>query len=84
ETLREFISWGLLTDEVYVMGKKNALFIQKLNEKEKLVGKITVLEHPRYIQQYKSKSAILYLDKYLIALKKAPENCFPRTSLCEL
>ncbi len=74
ETLREFISWGLLTDEVYVMGKKNALFIQKLNEKEKLVGKITVLEHPRYIQQYKSKSAILYLDKYLIALKKSPRK----------
>ncbi|MGE4514217.1 MAG: DUF4918 domain-containing protein, partial [Chryseobacterium sp.] len=26
--------------------------------------------HPRYIQQYKSKEKQLYIDKYILALKK--------------
>ncbi len=31
---------------------------------------MTVLEHPRYIQQYKSKEKEMYIDKYLIALNQ--------------
>jgi ABC-type uncharacterized transport system ATPase subunit len=51
------------------MGKKNADFISKLNEEAGLFEKMTVLEHPRYIQQYKSKDKQLYIDKYILALK---------------
>ena len=54
-SLKKHISLGLDTSEVFVLGKKNADFIHKLNKEEKLFDKITVLEHPRYIQQYKSK-----------------------------
>jgi hypothetical protein len=61
---------GLDTSEVFVMGKKNALFISKLNEEAKLFGKLTILEHPRYIQQYKSKEKQLYIEKYILALNK--------------
>lgn len=67
-SLKKHISTGLDTSEVFVLGKKNADFIHKLNKEEKLFDKITVLEHPRYIQQYKSKEKEIYIDKYIVAL----------------
>ncbi len=68
ESLKKHTSLGLYTDEVYVLGKKNASFIQQLNAEEHLFGKIVVLEHPRYIQQYKSRDKQLFIDKYLSVL----------------
>lgn len=68
ESLRNHISMGLDTSEVYVLGKKNANFIHKLNQEVKLFDSMKVLEHPRYIQQYKSKEKQFYIDKYLLTL----------------
>lgn len=68
ESLKKHISLGLDTTEVFVMGKKNAAFIRQLNQEAQLFGKLTILEHPRYIQQYKSKEQQLYIDKYILAL----------------
>lgn len=67
ESLRQSISLGLDTSEVFVLGKKNAHFIEKLNQHYQLFEKLTVLEHPRYIQQYKSKEKMNYIDKYILA-----------------
>jgi hypothetical protein len=67
-SLKQHISLGLDTSEVFVLGKKNAIFIQKLNKEEKLFETIKVLEHPRYIQQYKFKEKQLYIDKYILTL----------------
>ena len=69
-SLKKHIEIGLDTSEVYILGKKNADFIHKLNKEEKLFDRMTVLEHPRYIQQYKSKEKELYIDKYLLAFEK--------------
>lgn len=68
ESLKNHIALGLDTNEVFVLGKKNATFINKINNEAKLFDKITVFEHPRYIQQYKSKDKQLYIDKYILAL----------------
>lgn len=68
-SLKKHISLGLDTSEVYVLGKKNADFIRKLNDDEELFNRLMVLEHPRYIQQYKSKEKQHYIDKYLTMLK---------------
>ncbi len=70
ESLKKHISLNLDTSEVFILGKKNADFISKLNKEAKLFDTMTVLEHPRYIQQYKSKEKQLYIDKYILALKK--------------
>ncbi|MEO6883256.1 MAG: SMUG2 DNA glycosylase family protein [Bacteroidia bacterium] len=67
-SLKKHIHLGLDTSEVFVLGKKNADFIQKLNKEAKLFGSIKALEHPRYIQQYKSKEKQIYIDKYIITL----------------
>lgn len=68
-SLKQHISLGLDTSEVFILGKKNADFIGKLNREEKLFDRMTVLEHPRYIQQYKLKEKQLYIDRYLTAFK---------------
>jgi hypothetical protein len=70
DSLKKHISMNVDTSEVFILGKKNADFISKLNKEVKLFEKIAVLEHPRYIQQYKSKEKQLYIDKYILALKK--------------
>ena len=67
-SLQKHIGLGLDTSEVFVLGKKNADFIHKLNKEKKMFDKLTVLEHPRYVQQYKSKEKQLYIDKYILAL----------------
>ena len=67
-SLNKHISLGLDTSNVFVLGKKNADFIRKLNKEAKLFDRLTVLEHPRYIQQYKSREKQLYIDKYILAL----------------
>jgi len=69
ECLKSFIAMGLVTSKVYVLGKKNATFIQKLNQETQLFDEMVALEHPRYIQQYKSKEKQLYIDKYLLTLE---------------
>lgn len=68
ESLEKHISLGLDTSKVFVLGKKNAIFIQKLNQQAHLFDRIEVLEHPRFIQQYKLKEKQSYIDRYLLAL----------------
>lgn len=67
KSMKEQIKLSLDTDKVYILGKKNAFFINQLNKEAKLFDKAIVLEHPRYIQQYKSKEKLFYLEKYLKA-----------------
>jgi hypothetical protein len=69
-SLKKHLSLNLDASEIFIMGKKNADFIAKINQEAVLFDKMTVLEHPRYIQQYKSKEKQLYIDKYILALKK--------------
>lgn len=73
-SLKMNIDLGLDATEVFVLGKKNAAFLQKLNREAKLFERLTILEHPRYIQQYKSKEKEAYIDKYIIALNKLKEK----------
>ncbi|MDR6406468.1 MULTISPECIES: SMUG2 DNA glycosylase family protein [Chryseobacterium] len=70
DSLKKHLSLHLDTSEVFILGKKNADFISKLNQEANLFDKMTVLEHPRYIQQYKSKEKELYINKYILELKK--------------
>ena len=67
DSLKKHIAIGLDTSEVYILGKKNAAFIRSLNKEAKLFNKMVELEHPRYIQQYKSRDRAFYIDRYLQA-----------------
>ena len=65
ETLKKHIAMGVDTQKVFVLGKKNATFLHKLNKEASLFDEMVVLEHPRYIEQYKSKEKQLYIDKFI-------------------
>lgn len=66
-SFKKHIGIGLDVSEVFILGKKNASFIRALNKEAKLFDTMTVLEHPRYIQQYKLKEQQYYIDKYILA-----------------
>lgn len=68
ESLQNHINLGLDTSIAYVLGKKNAVFIEKLNNEAHLFDTIKILEHPRFIQQYKFKEKQIYIDKYILTL----------------
>lgn len=67
-TLRNHLQLPIDASKVYVLGKKNATFLAKINAEEKLFGELVILEHPRFIQQYKSREKQDYLLKYLTSL----------------
>lgn len=67
-TLSQYLSMGLITQKVIVLGKKNAHFIAQINKENPFFETMIVLEHPRYIQQYKVSKKQEFIDKYLHAL----------------
>lgn len=68
DAMEAHFSLGLDRKEVVILGKKNAGFLQRLNQEGKWYEKATVLDHPRYIQQYRSKYKERYLAQYASAL----------------
>jgi hypothetical protein len=69
ESIRKLIDLGICTDACICLGTgKNEKFLRQLNDEFHFFGKITALEHPRFIMQYKSKSMDVYIGKYVSAL----------------
>ena len=68
ESLSTEIKFGCRSDKVICLGKKNAKFLVEINNAEKFFEKIVVLDHPRYIMQYKLKQKDDYIKKYLDAI----------------
>ena len=69
-TLKRQIGFGVETDVCYVLGKKNARYIDRINQEENFFGRLVVLDHPRYIVQYKVKQKEQYIRDYLEKLVK--------------
>lgn len=67
--LKTQIKFGIDTEKCFVLGKKNAAFVTEINNEVKIFGSIGVLDHPRFIEQYKNKSRSAYIDSYLKLLK---------------
>jgi hypothetical protein len=63
------IGFGARKDKAVILGKKNAGFFSPINEEYRFFDNIIVLDHPRYIMQYKLKSIESYYDKYMLALQ---------------
>lgn len=68
EMMKAHLAMGVRSDKAFVLGKKNGDFIKRLNTKARFFDELVVLEHPRFIQQYKYKERSLYIDKYLLSL----------------
>lgn len=70
--LKEQIKAGARTDIALCLGKKNLTFVEKINKEYGFFDQIRVLEHPRYIMQYKTKKLNDYIDQYVQSLN----SCF--------
>lgn len=70
KSLHHQMSWGLENRTVIILGKKNAVYIKEINDEHRIFENIEVLEHPRFIVQYKRRYMDDYIDAYLEKLKK--------------
>ena len=59
---------GLRRDVAVSLGKRNGIFFQRLNDELGLFEKIIVLDHPRYLMQYKSRNTAANVAHYVEAL----------------
>lgn len=74
-SLRQLVAEvGVRTDVAVCLGKQNALFMNKLNKELQLFDKIIVLDHPRYLMQYKSKDTAANVAHYVEALGSCLES----------
>lgn len=66
DSLRNICSMGIDTRVVWCLGTgKNYKYLTDLNKRVKLFDTIVALEHPRFIMQYRSKEADMFVSKYM-------------------
>lgn len=68
KNIKAQIAFGARKDFAILLGKKNAAYFKSLNDEHNFFKKFIVVEHPRYIMQYKLKNVDSYLNKYLKAI----------------
>ncbi|HSR59922.1 MAG TPA: SMUG2 DNA glycosylase family protein [Robiginitalea sp.] len=68
ENLQKQIDLGVDPSCCYSLGKKNARYLEDLNQEGRFFRQVVALDHPRYIVQYKSKELKSYVGRYLDAL----------------
>jgi hypothetical protein len=72
EKLRQQLDFGLRRETAVCWGKgKNYSFLEKLNQKHGFFGRILVLEHPRFIMQYRARQKQSYMARYLDTFREA-------------
>ncbi|MEO6758005.1 MAG: SMUG2 DNA glycosylase family protein [Saprospiraceae bacterium] len=69
-SLRQQLEFGIGRDVCFVLGLRNAKFIEKINAQHGFFKKLVPLEHPRYVMQYQLKRKQEYVDKYLLAFSQ--------------
>jgi hypothetical protein len=67
--LREQLTFGIDTGTCFILGKKNAGYFAEINAQEKFFSEMIVLDHPRFIMQYRLKKMDEYIGRYIEALE---------------
>ncbi len=70
QSLKAQFEFGADSRVVICLGKKNAGYLKILNEELKMFSTIEVLDHPRFIMQYKKKKINYYINQYINALNQ--------------
>lgn len=65
---------GLRRDVAVSLGRRNGTFFQRLNDELGLFEKIIVLDHPRYLMQYKSRDLAANVAHYVETLGQCLPN----------
>jgi hypothetical protein len=64
-SLQAQINFGANRETVIILGQRNAAFFKSINEDYKFFNKIFVLDHPRYIMQYRRRTVNNYISQYI-------------------
>jgi hypothetical protein len=67
--MKRQLEFGMRSDKVYVLGKRNSRYLTALNDECGWFEAVTVLDHPRYIQQYRSAKRVAYIGDYVAKLR---------------
>jgi Uracil DNA glycosylase superfamily len=66
--IKEQVGFGADRRFAVCLGKKNAKYFNEINKEYNFFEEIRVLDHPRYIMQYRLKMVDHYLTEYMKAL----------------
>ena len=67
-SLKKQLNFGARKDKVICLGKKNFDYLNELNKELNYFKNIIVLDHPRFIMQYRLKRKAGYINTYLKTL----------------
>ena len=65
---------GLRTDVAVSLGKRNGVFFQKLNDELGLFKQLIVLDHPRFLMQYRRRDLDANVAHYVETLGRCLPN----------
>ena len=69
-SMRAQLEFGAGRDVAVILGTgKNFAFLNRLNEEHRFFGTLLMIEHPRFIMQYRRPSVKRFLDKYVALLR---------------
>lgn len=68
KSLKQHLKMHVRRDKVVVLGKKNAAFLLGIDMFSELFSEVIVLDHPRFIMQYRSKHKSNYIREYIQAI----------------
>ena len=68
ESLNQHMKMNVSRDKVIVLGKKNAAFLLGFDSFSNLFKEVVVLDHPRFIMQYRSPLKSAYIKEYINAI----------------
>lgn len=68
KSLETQILFGSKKEKVLILGKKNAEFFNLINNELGIFRNIIVLDHPRFIMQYKQRFKKAYIKNYITAI----------------
>lgn len=74
ETVRTQLDFGYDRRVAVCLGRKNESYLRRLNDQQGFFDRVVTLDHPRYILQYKTREASLYLEKYIATLQMCLEQ----------
>ncbi|MBC8156182.1 MAG: DUF4918 family protein [Bacteroidetes bacterium] len=66
--IRQQLTFGSDRRVGVCLGKKNEVFLKRLNDEQGFFDRIIALDHPRYILQYRSRDLDAYVDQYVRTL----------------
>ena len=71
DALNKQFEFGASKKFAVCLGRKNYKFLSEINNEYNFFDQIAVLDHPRFIMQYRKKQLNYYLEQYVSVLKSA-------------